>query len=137
MNFGGKAVPQFQYERILNDRSKYYIKYQDLKTKQKELDEKFIEFNQKIDQLMNQNEYLETVLREQFEKHDKLINTFDEALKFWKIDQDELEERKRTINELKVKIYHLEKKREIIDLTNEPESEPFSIDLNEPASDEE
>lgn len=127
MSYGGKSVPNYQYVNILQERYDYYEKWQNLLKKQNEYDEK-------VDELINQNEYLETVLREQFEKHDKLLNTFDEALKFWKMDQDELEERKRTINELNLKIYHLEKKREIIDLTK---SESFSIDLNEPASDEE
>ena len=36
---------------MINDRSKYYNKDQDLKIKQKELDEKFDEYNQKVDQL--------------------------------------------------------------------------------------
>ena len=136
MNFGGKSVPNHQYLKILDDRYKYYNKYKELKIKQKELNEKIDEYNEKVDQLLNQNQYLESVIREQFEKHDKLINDFDEALEFWKKDQDELEVRKRSIDELNLKIYHLEKKREVIDLTGD-ETSSFSIDLNEPASDEE
>ena len=145
MSVGAKSVPSYQYLNIVNDRYKYYSKYQDLKEKQKVYDVKINEYENKVEDLINQNERLTNLLREQFDKHDRLIDDFNNALDLWKMDQVELESRKRTIDELNVKIYHLEKKKlidltnepEMIDLTSEPESEPFSIDLNEPASDEE
>lgn len=113
---------------MVNERYEYYEKWENLLQKQ-------IEYDKKIDELLEHNEHLEQMLRNQLEKHDRLLNDFNDALELWKIDIEESENRKRTIDELNLKIHHLQKKPITIDLTNE--SDQLSFDLNESSSEEE
>lgn len=134
---GGKTVSNDYHLLVIEERSKYYNKCQNLKNrlneKQKEFDDKFSELNKKIEEVLKINEKLTTFMNDQHKRHMNALHDYNEALDKWMVDKYELdalkienESRKRFMRETGLEEEYDTKRKSASEETNYP-----SIDLSE------